>query len=336
MAILLALLLSTAPAKAATTMYPAGGSGFDSNAEGWGPGSASCAPLPLLCTPEAAYDAGVGNPAGSISARTTVTLNLLNLFRGVVAWNSPPFTVPAGSVTGARVQLDRAFEPGGLVDVAPRGTYTVTLRDLTTGTSSTPLSEEVTKSDTTFASRGAAASVVGTHTYQLSIEGTTAQSVLALSLLSGTTDLRFDNVGLRVETAGGGEGKGSGDGDGGGGNGGNGSGALSDTRLLELLKTSGPGAAVLKGKRLFVKTACPAKVGHACRVSLQGLVGKRRPATITRISKIGKGKAKVLVLKVKPKARLKVRKSKRLLFRQQVRAGGAKATLYKRLKLIRR
>ena len=48
------------------------------------------------------------------------------------------------------------------------------------------------------------------------------------------------------------------------------------------------------------------------------------------------GKAKQLVLRVKPKAKNKVAKKKRLLFKQKVKAGDARATLYKPLKLIRR
>ena len=124
------LLLFAGQARAANTAYPSGGNGFDSGAEGWSPGGASCAPLAILCTPEAVYDSGTGNPPGSIAAQTTVTLNLLNLFQGTVIWNSPQFTVPVGSVTGASVRLDRAFSPGGLLNVGPTATYTVSLRDL--------------------------------------------------------------------------------------------------------------------------------------------------------------------------------------------------------------
>ena len=47
-------------------------------------------------------------------------------------------------------------------------------------------------------------------------------------------------------------------------------------------------------------------------------------------------KAKTLVLKVKPKARAKLVQRKQLLFKQTLKAGSAKATVYKRLKLIRR
>ena len=138
-AALAVLLLASAPARAATAVYPAGGSGFDTSAEGWTPGALSCAPLALLCTPEAAYESSVGNPPGSISARTTVTLNLLSLFKGTEAWNSPQFTVPVGAVTGASVRLDRAFDSGGLINVEPVGSYAVTLRDLSAGTSAVVL-----------------------------------------------------------------------------------------------------------------------------------------------------------------------------------------------------
>lgn len=101
-------------------------------------------------------------------------------------------------------------------------------------------------------------------------------------------------------------------------------------------KGSSAGTAVLKGKRLFVKAGCPAKVGRSCRSSVQGLLMKRSPATTRRTSKVGKGQAKTLVLKVKPKAKGKLDKRTSLLFKETVQAGSAKATVYKRLKLIRR
>jgi hypothetical protein len=327
------LLLTVGQARAATSVYPSGGNGFDSGAEGWSPGGASCAPLAILCTPEAVYDAGTGNPPGSIAAQTTVTLNLLNLFQGTEIWNSPQFTVPVGSVTGASVRLDRAFSPGGLVNVGPTGTYTVTLRDLTSGVNATPLTETLTGADTTFATRSGSANVVSGHTYQLSIQSVTAQSVLALSLLSGTTALRFDNVGLQVQTVGGGGGGGDGSN---GGDGGNGRNGLTNALLLSTIQGNLVAPATLKGQRLFVKAKCPAKIGHACRVTLQGLLKKGKAATTQRVAKIAKGKTKRIVLKVKPKARGKVAPRKKLLFKETVKAGPATATLYKHLKLIKK
>lgn len=326
-------LVSSSHSLAATTVYPAGGSGFTNNAEGWTPGGASCEPIALLCTPEAAYDGTAGNPPGSISARTTVTVNLASLFKGTETWNSPPFTVPVGSVTGASLRLERAFDAGGLVDVEPKAVYTVTLHDLSAGTSAVVLSEEVDKGDSTFAPSAGAASIVGGHAYQLSIEATTAQSTVALSLLSGTTNLRFDNVGLRVDTAdttgtsGGGDGKGGGSGK---------FASLTDARLLSLLRSTTAAPAVLKGKRLFVKVSCPAKVGRACRIAAQGLLSRHKAATTKRTVKVPKGRSKQIVLRVKPKAKGKLAKRARVLVRESVKAGSARATLYRSRALIRR
>jgi hypothetical protein len=336
---LLGLGLFAGRSQAATSVYPAGGSGFTANAEGWTPGATSCTPIALLCTAEAAYDSGAGNPPGSISARTTVTLNLISLFKGNVVWNSPQFTVPLGPIVGASLRLERAFAAGGLVDVEPKGTYTAILRDLSTGSAVPLFSEEVGKADSAFAPRSATASVVGGHTYQVSIEASTAQSTLSLSLLSGTSDLRFDNVGLRVETAEGGGGGGAG-GDGSvGGAGGDGGkfGQLSDARLLSLLRRDAASTpVVLKGNRLFAKVSCPAAVGRACRVAAQGMLSRRKAATTKRNVKVPKGKSKQIVLRVKPKAKKQVAKRKRLLLREAVKAGSAKATLYRSRALIRR
>ncbi|HMJ73773.1 MAG TPA: hypothetical protein VK471_10455 [Solirubrobacterales bacterium] len=329
-AVCAALFAFAGSAFAASPTYPGGGSGFDEGTEGWSAGAASCMPAALLCTSEAAYDATTGNPPGSIAAKTTVTVNLVGFFKGTATWNSPRFTVPVEAITGAEVRLDRAFSPGGLVDVEPKATFTVTLEDLSAGTSTTALSGELDGEDKVFAAAAAPVAVVGSHTYRLSIDSTTAQSTAALSALSGTTNLRFDNVGLTVRSASGGNGS--------GGTGGKGSGSnsLSDRQLFALL-SSGTSAspALLKGRRLFVKVGCPAKVGHACRITAQGLLNKHRPATTKRTVKVPKGKSKRIALRVKPRARGKVIKRKRLLFREKVHAGKAQATVYRQRKLIR-
>lgn len=327
------LLAGAGSAPAATTTYPAGGSGFDESSEGWSAGASSCTPAELLCSSEAAYDPSTGNPPGSITARTTVTLNLVSLFKGTATWNSPGFTVPVTPITDAEMRLESAFDPGGLIDVEPEGAYTVTLSDLTTGKSTEALSGEL-EGETPFSAESAPVAVVGGHKYRLSIEAVTAQSTAALSLLNGTSNLRFDNVGLSVRSSSGGDGKG----DGGGKKGsGSGSGSLSDRRLFSLLRSGGTsGPAVLKGNRLFVRVGCPRKVGHTCRITAQGFLRKGMPATAKRIVKLAKGKGRRIVLRVKPKTRPKVAKRKRLLVRERVRAGGARATVYKTRKLIRR
>ena len=66
------------------------------------------------------------------------------------------------------------------------------------------------------------------------------------------------------------------------------------------------------------------------------MLKKKKAATSSRKSKVAKGKTKKFVLRVKPKAKAKVAKSKRLLFKETVRAGKAKAIVYKRLKLLHR
>lgn len=326
------LLAVAGTASAATATYPGGGSGFDNGGEGWSAEAASCSPAGLLCTSEAAYDATAGKPPGSIAAKTTVTVNLVGLFKGTATWNSPQFTVPVDAITDAEIRLDRAFDPGGLIDVEPVASYDVTLSDLTTGASTVPLSGELDGEDTAFTADSAPAAVVGGHTYRLTIDTETVQSTLALSLLSGTTILRFDNIGLSVRSSSGGGG-----GKGGGGSGKSGSSSLSDSRLFSLFSSgSASTPAVLKGNRLLVRVSCPAKIGHACRIGAQGLLGKRKPATGKRSVRVGKGKGKLVALAVKPKARKKLAKRKRLLVRERVSAGKARATVYKQRKLIRR
>jgi hypothetical protein len=141
----------------------------------------------------------------------------------------------------------------------------------------------------------------------------------------------YDNVVLSAVTdeasrRGGGRGD-AGDGDG-----------LSPRRLSALVDAALPGTAVLKGngKRLFVRVKCPHAVGRSCRIAAQGLLTKRKPATTRRTVKVRKGTSKLLMLRVKPKAREKVTKRKRLLVRHRVRAGKVSATVYKKRRLIRR
>jgi hypothetical protein len=320
-----AALFAPTTASAAGATYPGGGSGFDGGAEGWSAGASSCSPAELLCSSEAAYDSTAGNPPGSIAARTTVTVNFTGTFKGVANWISPQFTVPVEPITGAALHLERAFDPGGLVDVEPTATYAVTLTDLTAGTSVVGLSGAVDEEDEEFAQSGAPVAVVGGHTYRLAIESVTAQSTLALSPASGTTSLRFDNIGLTVRSGGGNAQR--------GGN----AGALSSRRLFSLLRSGAVSSpVVLRGKRLFVKVNCPRDVGRACRIAAQGLLSKRKAATRKRVVKVGMSKTKQIALRVKPAAQKKLAKRKRLLVRERVSAGGAHATLLATRKLIRR
>ncbi len=314
------LLLLAGPASAA--VHPAGGSGFNGDAEGWQVTEASCN-VPALCTASGGYDGGNGVPPGSLAASTTVTLNLVTLFSSTVTLQSPDFT--PDSRTGT-FHLDRQFESGSLVDLAAETSYEVTLIDRTADRRSEVLGETL-DSASGFVGEDEAVTVVPGHTYALAITVETTSTVAGTGLLGGTTSTRFDNVSLTLDA----DGASSGNGGGKGGSNGDG---LTDRRLLSAIGGNLAAPAVLKGKRLFVKARCPAAVGRSCRIALQGLLQKRRAATTRRTVKIAKGKTKRIVLRVKPKAQKQVAPRKRLLFKQTVKAGPAKATAYERLKLI--
>ncbi|HEV7770141.1 MAG TPA: hypothetical protein VGO66_05710 [Solirubrobacterales bacterium] len=309
------------PAAAATSVYPAGGSTFTGGAQGWEATEASCN-VPLLCTASGGYDGTAGNPPGAIAANTTIALNLLTLFKSTVTLRSPDFTV--SGVGDGTLHLDRQFAAGSLIDLAPQATYTVTLLDRTSGTKSEPLTESLT-SNPAFIGKDHAVSLKQGHRYAIAIVTETSSTVAGTGLLSGTTSLRFDNVSVSVESSTG------------NGGGGTGAGGLSNSELASLIKGGTlVGPAVLRGNKVTVKARCPAKIGRACRISVQGMLNKRKAATTKRNAKVAKGKARKFVLKVKPKARKKVAKAKRLLFKETVKAGKAKATVYKRLKLVRK
>lgn len=323
-AALAAALLVAVPAQAATNVYPAKGGTFDNGSQGWLTTEASCN-LALLCTAEGGFDSKDGNPPGSYAANTTIGVNAVGLFKSTIAVQSPDFTVSeAGDAT---LHLERQFDPGSLVDLAPEVTYTVELIDRTTGKRTEALKEAINAASP-FTGKDAAVTVKAGRDYAIAITAVTASTVAGTGLLGGTTSIRFDNVALSVQgAAGAGAGAGAG-----------GSGSLSNQQLASLLAGNGGlvGPAVLEGNKLFVKARCPKKVGRPCRVGLQGLLSKRRPATAVRRAKIRNGKAKRLVLEVKPKALAKVKARRKLLFKETVRAGKAHATVYKRLKLIHR
>lgn len=325
-AALLAVGVLAAPAGAASSVYPGGGGQFDGGAEGWQVTEASCN-VPLLCSASGGYEPGDGEPAGSLAANTNIALNLLTLFQSTVTLQSPDFQ--AGESGAASLRLDRRFVSGSLVDLAPELDYTAQLIDRTSGKVSTSIVESVDGSSG-WSGKDGAATVVAGHTYALVLTARTASTVAGAGLLAGSTSARFDNVALTV---------GSGKTDGAGGNGGQtgrGPGGSIAARVAALAPATIAGPATLKGQRLSVKARCPAKIGRACRISVLGLLGKRKPATAPRRVKIAKGKTKRVVLKVKPRAKGKVAARKRLLFKVKVRAGKADATAFKRLRLLRR
>jgi hypothetical protein len=351
-----AALLVLAVGQSSAATYPGGGSTFTGSAEGWTgklecPGITKIIPV-LLCNGSAGYTGTAGNPAGSYDGTSEVTLNLLQLFNSEEIATSPTF-VAAGSGAGT-LRLDRQFEPEGLLNLASTVTYQAYLVDKTTNTKQKAITETIENASPFTAKSGNVTTVSG-HTYQIEIvanAGSTVAGVEGIGLL-GSTHFRFDNVVLTGpngpegpggnpganggDGAGGGNGNGGGDGSG-GGNGGNGSaGGVSSARLESLIKSASLiGSATLKGNRLSVKAACPTKVGATCTITLQGMLSRKKPATAARRARVKQGKVKNFAMVVKPAARKVVKTKSKILIKEQVRVGKAKATVYKTLKLVRK
>ncbi len=316
-----AAFLVAGPAQAATNVYPAGEGTFTGGAQGWVVTDASCN-VPVFCTAEGGYDGNDGNPPGSFAANTTIAANVLTLFKSTVTVQSPDFTVTtAGDGT---LHLDRQFVSGTLVDLAPQSTYTVNLIDRTTGTTTEVLTEAIPAASA-FTGKDHAVSVKAGHVYAISITTEISSTIAGLGA-GGTTSMRYDNVAVSVQASGG---AGSNPGPGGG---------LTSAQLQSLIAGNNSliGPATLKGNKLTVKVRCPAKAGRTCKIAALGLLGKHKPATSNRKLAVRKGKTKKAVLKVRPRALKKVAAKKKLLFKETVRAGKAHATIYKRLKLVRR
>jgi hypothetical protein len=337
---ILGLSLATS-ASAATSKYPPNSAarGFSGDAAGWTSSSDSegtCL-APLLCArvENSFQGAGGADDGGFIRSAYTGAVGATAVGGTTTGtWESPSFTYDGAAgraATSVSFALDRRASVDQLLAVAGNAAeYTVRLIDLSEGGEALSLIPAATLAGAnawTGVSRGSIdpeGLTVG-HDYRIQITSryTSGTSVL----VTGSAD--YDNVVLSASdgTA---SGKGKGSGSGGG--------ALSEQRLEDLLRQATPGTAVLNGsgKRLFVRVKCPRKIGHACRTTAQGLLRKRRPATAKRTVHLRSGRSKLIVLRVKPKARERVAKRKRLLVRQKVRAGKVTATVVKSCRLIRR
>jgi hypothetical protein len=325
---LLLLALGAGSARAATY----GSSSFSGGLEGWQATQHECKVLgavevEVLCKNESGLDAGTGNPAGSLAAKAKVLVNVGGTLKADTTWESPAFTVGDGG-QGA-VNLDRAFDSGGLVELKPNLAYTATLVDKASGQRQGAITETL-GATTPFGSKSGSVTLASGHRYAVLIESELSATLAGASL--GSMTANFDNVSV----TGPGETPGGGGNGGNGAAGGNGAGGLSDARLESLIKSSLTGSAAVTRGKVLVKARCPVKVRAACKVKLQGLLKKGKPATAPRTLKIAKGKSKLVALKVKPKLKGAVAKRRKLLFEETVRAAKAKATVYKTLKLIRR
>jgi hypothetical protein len=334
-------LFALAVGQASAASYPNGGSSFTGSAEGWRVASKECKVLGLLevlCGTEGTgYDAAAGAPPGSFADKAQIPVSALGLFKASFVAESPAFTAAAGG--SGSLSLSRQFVPGALASLTPTYTYSAFLVDKSTNTKQKAITETL-EAEAPFANRSAPVSLTAGDTYVVQVEAsTTASSLLGLAT---ETAGRFDNVVVTGPDGTGGnpgeEGSGGRNNNGGNGeNGGNGGvGSVSAARLERLLASSLFGPAVLKGNKLTVKAKCPPKLKATCTLAITGLLSKKKVATTQRKAKVKKGKKKRFVLKVKPAALKKVKAKKKLLFREKAKVGKSRATVYKRLKLVRR
>jgi hypothetical protein len=331
-------LLALAVGQASAAVYPGGGSTFTGGAEGWTV-EARCPAIPApLCLTSGAYDGTAGNPSGSLADKTEIAVGLLGLFSAEAVETSPAFTATesgAGSLS-----LERQFENAELASLTPRVEYTANLIDKSNGAKQKAVAETVEGASGFVPKSGPVALVAG-HSYAIEIDATTKSTVLSVGLL-GSATFRLDNVSVSGPGAAGGGGSSSNGGDGGNGAGGGGglggaSGGVGSARLESLLQQSSlVGPATLKGNKLSVKAGCPKKIGATCTISLRGMLNRHAPVTAARKAKVKTGKTKRFALTVKPAARKKVKTKSKLLFKETVKAGKAKATIYKTLKLVRK
>ncbi len=339
------LLALPAAAGAATAKYPpdAAARGFNGGLAGWisSSGFEGTCQAPLLC-PTATngfQPAGGADGGGFIRSAYQGVAGVMAVGGTTTAvFTSPQFTYRgADGEDPATIdfEMDRRASVDQLLAVSGNSaTYSARLIDVSAGGETQALIPPTTLAGASSWRNAPRATIdpdrlIQGHAYRIAIASTyvTGTSVL----VSGNAD--YDNVVLSASTAaarrrgGGRGGGGAGEGDG-----------LSRKRLSSLFGAALPGTAVVKGdgKRLFVRVTCPRKVGRSCRIAAQGLLRKRKPATTRRTVKVRKGKSRLLMLRVKPKARERLAKRKRLLVRHRVRAGKVSATVYKKRKLIRR
>jgi hypothetical protein len=279
-------------------------------------------------------------------------------------YESPAFTYggAAGQVpTSLELTVSRRAELSALLNLLGASAfYTVELADQTSPSGSVVVidSASLAGAETWKASSNSIdpSKLVSGHSYKIRIKSTFSTPALVLP----TGGVGYDDVALtatKVESSnggnggngnnggggnaggngnGGGSGTGSGGSNGGNGNGGS-AGGVSSARLESLLKSSSlVGSATLKGNRLSVKAKCPTQVNATCTITLQGMLSRSKAATATRRARVKLGKTKSFTMVVKSAALGAVKSKSKILIKEQVRVGQAKATVYKTVKLVRK
>ncbi len=204
--VLAGLALATAGAAHAATYPDSDGSSFDTGPEGWTSTLAECAPAggTPLCTQENAHEPAGGRQLGGLVARTTVLINLLQVFQGTSTWTSPSFVAQPNAGQGV-LSFDRSFVDDGIADLAPRAAIEAVLVEEGSGTPVTLGTAEVTEVDTGFATEEipvAAGALVAGRSYHLELRSTTATTAAGLGIV-GSAGIHYDNVVLRSTDPGG-------------------------------------------------------------------------------------------------------------------------------------
>jgi hypothetical protein len=123
---------------------------------------------------------------------------------------------------------------------------------------------------------------------------------------------------------------------GGGTKGATGAGGVSSAELRGLISSQGLSGASLRNGRLIVTGTCPKAIKTACTVRLRGMVNRTKPATSTRRAKIAKGGKHSFAIALTPQAKRKYQSQSKILVKEWVRAGNARATVYKTLTLVKK
>jgi hypothetical protein len=197
LAALAAAAAQPAAAAAGAVDVPAINGTFAGGAGGWTSTSA-CAPL---CTVTNAVDTGSGasTPGSATVIYTTLAGLLGSLASGTSTWTSPSFTWTGATPDSATVSFARKAAISGLLTVGGSASARVQLHDLTAGTTTTLLSDEISAADASFVTRAPAIEpslLKPAHSYRLLLT-----TNLAVAALLSDIRVSYDDVTLSASIA---------------------------------------------------------------------------------------------------------------------------------------
>jgi hypothetical protein len=181
-----------AAAAAADVDVPAINGTFAGGAGGW-TSTSSCAPL---CTVTNTVDSesGASTPGSATVIYTSLAGLLGGLASGTSTWTSPSFTWTDATPESASVSLARKAAISGLLTVGGSANERVQLRDLTTGTTTTLLNDEISTADASFVTDAPTIEpslLKQAHSYRLLL----TTNLAAAALLSGIR-VSYDDITL--------------------------------------------------------------------------------------------------------------------------------------------